>query len=87
MIKYKDICLTEEDAKKKLACETFSVRLYDSFDMYWIDIKLNASWEEAIKTMKECTKNGTMYTKYTDGSYYVIFPSNSKMLFDGKDLI
>ncbi len=52
MIKYKDICLTEEDAKKKLACETFSVRLYDSFDMYWIDIKLNASWEEAIKTKR-----------------------------------
>lgn len=87
MIKYKDILLTEEEAKKKLACETFSVRLYDNFDMYWIDIKLNTSWEEAIKTMKECTKNGAIYTKYTDGAYYAIFPSNSKMLFDGKDLI
>lgn len=55
--------------------------------MYWIDIKLNVSWEEARKAIKECTKNGTIYTKYEDGAYYAIFPTNSKMLFDGKDLI
>lgn len=47
----------------------------------WIDITGPISKEEADKVWNEYTCNGTKNTKYRDGDYYAIFPSNTKMLY------
>jgi len=60
----------------------FTVRLYDQYDGYWIDIKKNLSKDEAIERWNEGTKNGTQYTSYEEGAYYDIFPADTRMIFD-----
>ena len=57
----------------------FIVRLFDMFDG-WIDITGPVSELEAKAIWNENTSNGTRNTKFADGDYYEIFPSDTKML-------
>lgn len=59
--------------------EKYIVRLFDMFDG-WIDIQDNLTKDEADQLLAEKTNNGTKNTKYEDGDYYAIFPSDTKML-------
>lgn len=59
--------------------DTFIVRLYDMFDG-WIDISKPLSEDDAKKLWNEKTKNGTEKTSYSDGDYFAIFPSDTRML-------
>lgn len=77
MIEYRDLSLTEEEAKVRLKTDRFTVRLYDD---YWMDVKTDVTWEEAQACMHKETRNGTEYTNYP--CYYAVFPSESRMLFD-----
>lgn len=59
----------------------FTLRMYDYFDG-WIDISSHASLEEANKAWSKETLNGTRYTEYkTNGYYFKVFPSDTKMLW------
>ena len=59
--------------------QLFVVRLWDMFDG-WMDISEPLSKEDADKLWNEKTDNGTKNTKYEDGDYYRVFPSDTKML-------
>lgn len=58
--------------------EQFTLRLYD---MYWIDI-FTGSYDDVKACYNKKTSNGKYYTKYSDGSYFDIFPANTKMLYN-----
>lgn len=60
--------------------QLFIVRLYDMFDG-WIDISKPVPQIEAQAIWDEKTGNGTHHTKYADGDYYKVFPSDTRMLF------
>jgi hypothetical protein len=57
----------------------YIVRLYDMFDG-WIDLSTPVDWETALVLWERSTRNGTKNTKYDDGDYYRIFPSDTRML-------
>lgn len=58
----------------------YVVRLFDMFDG-WIDISKPLPKDEAEEEYNKLTANGTQNTKYSDGDYYAIFPSNTRMVF------
>ena len=58
----------------------YIVRLWDMFDG-WIDISQPLSKEEADFLWNEKTKDGSCNTKYSDGDYYKIFPSDTRMVY------
>ena len=47
----------------------------------WIDVKSNLSKEEADALWNKYTHNGTRNTKYSDGDYYKVFPSDTSMIY------
>lgn len=49
--------------------------------MYWIDI-FTGSYDDVKACYNKKTSNGKYYTKYSDGSYFDIFPANTKMLYN-----
>lgn len=55
---------------------TFTVRVYDMFEG-WIDVRPNVSENEAMDCWLERTNYGRICTKYSDGNYYDIFPSDA----------
>ncbi len=59
----------------------FVVRLYDGFDMEWMDISEPVSKDEAERILNQHTKNGTVNTKFDDIDYYTIFPADTTMYF------
>lgn len=65
-------------AKKKQ--KLYIVRLWDRFDG-WVDVSDPLPHDKAKELWKEQTKNGTKNTKYEDGDYYAIFPSDTKMIW------
>lgn len=73
---------------KKDKVEKYTLRLYDSYDGYWIDIHAAAdvSYEEALKEWNEHTNHGTKFSKLSHGAYYDIFPSGTRMLFNGESV-
>lgn len=56
------------------------VRQWDMFDG-WLDCTGPVTCTEADKIWNEYTGNGTHNTKYDDGDYYKIFPSNTEMIY------
>ena len=61
--------------------EKYTLRVYDGGENHWVDCLVNVSYEEALEQWNENTKCGTQNIKYKDGSYYDIFPANTKMLY------
>lgn len=61
--------------------EKYTLRHYDSFDGYWIDIKTDISYNEAFRRWLAKTEHGTKYATYSHGAYFDIFPADTKMLF------
>jgi hypothetical protein len=59
---------------------TYVVRLYDMFDG-WIDVTHKPlTMTEALEVWNEKTNYGAQKVKYSDGDYYKIFPSNTRMI-------
>lgn len=65
--------------------DLYIVRLWDMFDG-WMDLTDPISKEEADKLWNEKTENGTKNTKYDDGDYYKVFPSDTKMVMTPETL-
>lgn len=58
----------------------YVVRMYDK---YWFDVTRPVSKEEAEAEWDKLTKGGKQYTERSrDGSYYHVFPANTRMIFD-----
>lgn len=70
---------------KQKGIEKYTLRLYDGFDNKWMDILKEVSYEEAYSKWLDETNGGTERTSYSDIDYYDIFPSNTRMLFDGSN--
>lgn len=71
--------------RKQKGIEKYTLRLYDGFDNEWMDILKEVSYEEAYSKWLDETNGGTERTSYSDIDYYDIFPSNTRMLFDGSN--
>jgi hypothetical protein len=65
--------------------EKFIVRLFDKYDG-WIDITSEITMAEAKKKWNDKTADGKIYTQYSEGSYYEIFPANTRMLITPESL-
>lgn len=84
--------LTKEDIEKS-DCESnksvdeqkYVVRLFDMFDG-WIDVSGAISKEEAEIIWNQKTKCGTKKINFSEGSYYDIFPANTRMVFTPESL-
>jgi len=63
----------------------FTARQYDGMDGCWTDLHeaTNVSIEEALKAWVDGTEGGTRCTKYDHIDYYVIFPADTRMVWDG----
>ena len=61
--------------------EKYVMRCYDKFDGYWFDVKDDLTFDEAFKVWMKETKKGTFYTEIDHGTYYHIFPKETKMAF------
>lgn len=59
----------------------YVVRLFDSFDFYWMDVSEPVPLEEAKCIYEGLTKGETQYTERTCCDYYHIFPANTVMFF------
>jgi hypothetical protein len=46
----------------------------------WMDISGPMPHQDAIALWNEKTENGTRNTKYDDGDYYQIYPSDTRMI-------
>jgi hypothetical protein len=55
--------------------------MYDKYDNQWFDVTGALPKEEATKIWNEKTSNGRIRTHYADGTYYKIFPANTKMMY------
>ena len=58
----------------------YIVRLFDGFDLLWIDIGKPASWDEALALWNTKTNGGTEATRFGDIDYYDIFPAHTRMM-------
>jgi hypothetical protein len=65
--------------------ETFIVRVWDGMDGCWTDCTGAVPRDEALRVWDERTAHGTRATKYADIDYYMIFPSGTRMNWDGSD--
>lgn len=61
--------------------QLYVVRLYDGFDMEWMDISGVVSKEDADRIWNEKTNNGTRNTTYDDIDYFKIFKADTIMLY------
>lgn len=59
----------------------YIVRLFDSFDFYWMDVSKPVPLEEAKRILDKETKGGTEYAEGVCCDYYSIFPANTVMMF------
>lgn len=57
------------------------VRCYERNENRWFDVSRPVTMEEAQRIWNESTRNGTAYTTYAHGSYFEIFPAETRMLF------
>lgn len=75
--KVKWAVLSQKMVQEKL----YTVRLYDAYEHRWMDLRRNLTNDEAKALWNKKTKNGTKHTEYLEGTYYEIFPSNTRMIF------
>lgn len=76
-----NVRMDADQAKAHYECDNFVVRVYDGFDNQWCDCTGPLPWDEALKVLKEKTKDGTEKTKFSDIDYYSVLPGNVKMLY------
>lgn len=63
----------------------YIVRFFDGFDYKWIDVSEPSSKEEAERIWNEYTNNRTIKTNFDDIDYYMIFPSDRRMIYAARD--
>jgi hypothetical protein len=65
--------------------ESYIVRVWDGLDGCWTDCTGEVGCDEALRVWLERTEGGTRQVSYADIDYYKIFPSDTRMHFDGAE--
>jgi hypothetical protein len=65
--------------------QTFVVRVWDGMDGCWSDCTGEVDRDEALRIWADRTNGGTHRVSFREIDYYAIFPSGTRMLWDGAD--
>lgn len=66
--------------RRLAASDSYIVRLYDKSEG-WGHVWFKGTWDECLAYWAKKTKDGEMYSTYSHGDYWSIFPAKTTMLF------
>lgn len=64
---------------------TYIVRLWDGMDGCWCDCTKAVSGDEALKVWCERTAGGKKAISFQEIDYFKIYPSDTRMAWDGEE--